>query len=670
MFVYKIQVVTGHFKCARTLDSISIILIGSCGESTKHKLDKWGKDFLPGAVDEYSVSSKEDLGEILLVRIIKEQYLFFPTDTWFCSYITVTCPKGEHYRFPLYKWIEGFVTVDVPQGKGIIVTDGVSPIVRQQRESELEKKRETYGWKTYMEGAPPCINADSPTDLPPNEQFSFMKDSRFSFSAVSGTVGQKILGLSNCKESWKDLNDIKKVLVIEGTENSDLTSELWKEDTFFGYQFLNGPNPVMIKGCLRIPDNFPVADVTVSATMGPSTNLQTELQNRNIFLADYKILEGIPTNVINDEPQYLAAPMCLLWKSPQNKVVPLAIQLNQTPGEENPIFMPTDPKWDWTLAKMWVRNSEYQVHQIVTRLLYTHLFAEVFTIATNRQLPMGHPIYKLLVPHLRFTLWINILARDGLIGPGSDFDQFAATGKGGVPLVLAKAMTILTYSALCLPDDIESRGVEFLPNYFYRDDGMKIWQAVKSFVANIVRYYYPSDESVYKDPELQAWVAEIYKEGFLSLQSSGIPSSFATRSELIKYLTMVIFTCSAQHAAVNSGQFDFYSWMPNGPSTMRKPPPTTRGTATYQSILETLPAVNVTAISVAYVHLLSTEAMDRRPLGTYPDEHFTEEMPKIFIKEFQEKLAEISKVVKERNQSKRLKYHYLDPEVIENSVSI
>ncbi|KAE8628360.1 hypothetical protein XENTR_v10007477 [Xenopus tropicalis] len=110
--------------------------------------------------------------------------------------------------------------------------------------------------------------------------------------------------------------------------------------------------------------------------------------------------------------------------------------------------------------------------------------------------------------------------------------------------------------------------------------------------------------------------------------------------------------------------------MPNGPSTMRKPPPTTRGTATYQSILETLPAVNVTAISVAYVHLLSTEAMDRRPLGTYPDEHFTEEMPKIFIKEFQEKLAEISKVVKERNQSKRLKYHYLDPEVIENSVSI
>uniref|UniRef100_A0A6I8R9T5 Arachidonate 15-lipoxygenase, type B n=1 Tax=Xenopus tropicalis TaxID=8364 RepID=A0A6I8R9T5_XENTR len=640
MFVYKIQVVTGHFKCARTLDSISIILIGSCGESTKHKLDKWGKDFLPGAVDEYSVSSKEDLGEILLVRIIKEQYLFFPTDTWFCSYITVTCPKGEHYRFPLYKWIEGFY----PETRGM--SDKETECL-SQRHRECEK-----------------VSAKGPVTVPGERQ----------------SLENTDLELTWRESVWNTVSLYFRLLVMGKRGECppiklyNLTSELWKEDTFFGYQFLNGPNPVMIKGCLRIPDNFPVADVTVSATMGPSTNLQTELQvgRVNIFLADYKILEGIPTNVINDEPQYLAAPMCLLWKSPQNKVVPLAIQLNQTPGEENPIFMPTDPKWDWTLAKMWVRNSEYQVHQIVTRLLYTHLFAEVFTIATNRQLPMGHPIYKLLVPHLRFTLWINILARDGLIGPGSDFDQvktFFSTSED-FPLVLAKAMTILTYSALCLPDDIESRGVEFLPNYFYRDDGMKIWQAVKSFVANIVRYYYPSDESVYKDPELQAWVAEIYKEGFLSLQSSGIPSSFATRSELIKYLTMVIFTCSAQHAAVNSGQFDFYSWMPNGPSTMRKPPPTTRGTATYQSILETLPAVNVTAISVAYVHLLSTEAMDRRPLGTYPDEHFTEEMPKIFIKEFQEKLAEISKVVKERNQSKRLKYHYLDPEVIENSVSI
>uniref|UniRef100_A0A6I8S9S2 Lipoxygenase domain-containing protein n=1 Tax=Xenopus tropicalis TaxID=8364 RepID=A0A6I8S9S2_XENTR len=289
-----------------------------------------------------SLSSKEDLGEILLVRIIKEQYLLFPTDTWFCSYITVTCPKGEHYRFPLYKWIEGFVWM-FPRGR-----------VRTVRSNLFHNDR-----------APRCINTDSPTDLPHSEQFSLLKDSSFSFT-------------------------------------------LWKEDKFFGYQYLNGINPVMIKKCLRIPDNFPVDDVTVISLLYLSSLCQ---QNGNIFLADCKILEGIPTNVINEEPQYLVAPLCLLWKSPQNKVVPIAIQLNQTPGEENPIFMPTDPEWDWILAKIWVRNSDCQVHQLVTHFLHTHLFAEVFNIATNRQLPMGHPIYKLLIPHLRFTLDINTLAR-------------------------------------------------------------------------------------------------------------------------------------------------------------------------------------------------------------------------------------------------------------------
>ncbi|XP_041440623.1 arachidonate 12-lipoxygenase, 12R-type-like [Xenopus laevis] len=226
MFVYKIQVVTGNFLSAGTLDSISLHLIGSNGESTKYKLDDCGDESKPGAVDEYTVSSEKDLGEILLVRIIKEQYLFFPTDTWFCNYITVTCPKGELYQFPYYKWIEGFVTVDIPQGKGFILSAGVNPIVRQQRQSELEKKRQTYGWKSYVDGAPRCINVDSTADLPPNEQFSFMKKCSFSFLALPGIIGVKIFGLSNCKESWKDLNDIKKVFFFEETENSECpTSE-------------------------------------------------------------------------------------------------------------------------------------------------------------------------------------------------------------------------------------------------------------------------------------------------------------------------------------------------------------------------------------------------------------------------------------------------------------
>lgn len=49
---------------------------------------------------------------------------------------------------------------------------------------------------------------------------------------------------------------------------------------------------------------------------------------------------------------------------------------------------------------------------------------------------------------------------------------------------------------------------------------------------------------------------------------------------------------------------------------------------------------------------------------------FTEEFPLQKIKEFQEELKKLSADIKARNSSLDLPYTYLDPEVVENSVSI
>lgn len=57
-------------------------------------------------------------------------------------------------------------------------------------------------------------------------------------------------------------------------------SEHWTEDSFFGYQYLNGVNPGLLRRCTRIPDKFPVTDDMVAPFLGEGTCLQAELEVR------------------------------------------------------------------------------------------------------------------------------------------------------------------------------------------------------------------------------------------------------------------------------------------------------------------------------------------------------------------------------------------------------
>ena len=57
-------------------------------------------------------------------------------------------------------------------------------------------------------------------------------------------------------------------------------------------------------------------------------------------------------------------------------------------------------------------------------------------------------------------------------------------------------------------------------------------------------------------------------------------------------------------------------------------------------------------------------------LGMYPDEHFTEKPVKTAMENFRRKLSEYSRVVKARNEGKKLPYYYLSPDRIPNSVAV
>ena len=57
-------------------------------------------------------------------------------------------------------------------------------------------------------------------------------------------------------------------------------------------------------------------------------------------------------------------------------------------------------------------------------------------MGTIRNLPEAHPIYKLLYPHFRYTMEINVLARSLLISDGGILDKlFGIGGLGRVELM-------------------------------------------------------------------------------------------------------------------------------------------------------------------------------------------------------------------------------------------
>ncbi|XP_022621142.1 arachidonate 12-lipoxygenase, 12R-type-like [Seriola dumerili] len=670
MVDYEVTVSTTNLATATTFSNVFIKLVGTDGESERTWLLslKGAASFFRGAVSTFTVSCPTSLGKLVLIELDKKHLLLFPQDSWFPAKVEVKSPEGDTYHFPIYRWITDSEVHRFREGKALKVFEDNHNLGQYAREQELNQRAEDYRWHVYAEGIPHCIKVDNPLSLPCEVRFSFTKTTEFLYTASAGLTELNLKGLDDCNEKWTDIDSINRVFCCKRTDISDYVQQHWKEDALFAYQFLNGVNPMLIQRCTVLPGNFPVTDDMVF--LHGQCSLADEMKKGNIFLCDYKRLDGLPSNIINGKKHYLMAPLVLLHKTPDDKLMPIAIQLKQTPADDNPIFVPTDSEYDWLLAKIFVRSADFNEHQLNSHLLRTHLLAEAFAVSLLRNVPMVHPLYKLLIPHTRYTLQINYLARLLLISETGVFTKFASSGGEAMLPILNRSLSSVKYSSLCIPDDIAERGLKAVPNFYYRDDGLRLWDIIYRFVKGILSYYYKNDIEVQQDSELQKWIMDIFEHGFLSQADTGIPQRFTTVAELIKFVTMVIFTGSAQHSAVNTGQYDYGGWMPNTPISLQLPPPTTKGTTSEATMLQTFPDVSTTVQGMATMWLLSRQSSDFVPLGQYHEDHFSEEIPHKLIKDFQGELEVLSTAIKVRNRSLEIPYTYMDPQEVENSVAI
>ncbi|HEY9641694.1 MAG TPA: lipoxygenase family protein, partial [Coleofasciculaceae cyanobacterium] len=326
----------------------------------------------------------------------------------------------------------------------------------------------------------------------------------------------------------------------------------------------------------------------------------------------------------------------------------------------------------WMMAKTIVQIADVNFHEAVSHFARTHLLVEPFVTATHRRLPESHPLFKLLVPHFQGTLAINYAAHEFLVAPKGGVNGLLSATIDNSRVLMVKGLRIRGFNADMFPRRLQERGVDdvsALPVYPYRDDGLLIWAAIHDWVQAYLRLYYQSDADVQGDRLLQAWAHELvaFDGGRLPGFGDRETGQIETLNYLIDAVTMVIFTGSAQHAAVNFPQYGIMSFAPAMPTAGYSPAKAVRSDSTSQDWLDLLPPLDQAQSQLNLLYLLGSVYFTQ--LGKYEAGHFTDPQVAAPLTAFQQRLKEIEATIDRRNTD-RPPYPYLKPSQIPQSINI
>ncbi|KAL1561907.1 Lox4p [Salvia divinorum] len=427
----------------------------------------------------------------------------------------------------------------------------------------------------------------------------------------------------------------------------------WRTDEEFAREMVAGMNPVVISRLQEFPPKSSL-DPQLYGNQSSKINwhhikngvdgltLEKALETNRLFILSHHDSLMPYLRRINSTSTKMYATRTLLFLQKDGSLRPLAIELSlpHPDGDEHggvsQVYTPARDGVEgsiWQLAKAYVGVSDSGVHQLISHWLHTHAVMEPVVIATNRQLSVMHPIHKLLHPHFRSTMNINAFARQILINAGGILEATV------FPARYAMELSSFIYKDWNFPDqalpaDLLKRGMAVedpdsphgirlvMEDYPYAVDGIQIWSAINTWVDSYCKLYYPSDEAVAGDDELQSWWEELREEGHGDKKDEPWWPEMQTRKDLIGSCTIIIWTASALHAALNFGQYAYGGYMPNRPTVSRRLMPEP-GSEDYELLrtdpdrvfLKTITARLQTLVGVALIELLSRHSSDEVYLG-------------------------------------------------------
>lgn len=485
-----------------------------------------------------------------------------------------------------------------------------------------------------------------------------------------------------------------------------------EQDWFFGFLQIGGFNTTQLLGvlpevragskALALPDllqKMPVTDAILRSVSGNATvTLESATRDGLLYVVDFACLADAKTEALHGEQRYIAAPIAVFYwndKPPQGyppggALQPIAIQLGQRfDAEATPIYTPNNCAGGndhnllkWRIAKYTMNVCAAIQHEAVAHLGDTHLIVEPMIVAMHRQLSELHPLYKLLIPHFRFTININDDAIHSLIVPGGVVACNVGIAIESSLELVSRAHRAWRWDEHFPANDFALRGVDRLPAFPFRDDTLLLWKAIGDYVGAYLRVYYKNDQDVRDDIELQGFIYELTApeycafQGMSGLVATGDPARpwrIESLDYLIDMVSLILYTAGPRHASVNYAQYPLMSYVPSVGGSLYRPSPT-RSTElkTIDDCLPWYPPLDIALYGATFEFLLSEVQYDT--FGHYEhnprDPYFTDPRVQPIVADLQDALALIEIEIRKRNRERPMPYPYQLPSRIPNSISI
>ncbi|TMW69331.1 hypothetical protein Poli38472_001487 [Pythium oligandrum] len=330
--------------------------------------------------------------------------------------------------------------------------------------------------------------------------------------------------------------------------------------------------------------------------------------------------------------------------------VPIEIQYPDT----GIAYTPFDSKDEWTLAKIGLNTAAVSYHQWM-HLCHTHALTSSIRVELFRNMASEHPVRALLEHHAYIDHGIEWLMSIVLLAPGTPLDRtfgWGATGSARFAHDYLKNQGSLKDD---LPTDLQRRGLCDIPRHKYAQYGSMLYNAINSFVKRYIDVYYKSEFAVKNDFELQNWA----RDCALVPHLKDFPSSFATKMQLQKLVTHLIYLSGVKHHAMNSAVAWAAISAPYSNDGVRKAMPTRKGDPINLLDFVVPPSLLPTTMAAAAFFYRPAAASQYWPAAYRVPPFNQEPALKDVINDFQASLTNIDKFIQKQESGEKWPFDQL-----------